>query len=125
MRKAINLILPLFNIVLFFILLFHIGIGGLSAPPPGWEYKDLITIILTALGVLLGALAIFIGLLAVWGYASIRDAATKAAADKADAIAREVAEPVAARVAEEVAARNLPAASGDALTVALSSGGPK
>jgi hypothetical protein len=79
----------------------------LEAAPPQWEYKDLITIILTALGVLLAGLAISIGVLAIWGYNSIREAAVQGAVLRAQEIlagaenvARSTAETVATRVAE-------------------------
>jgi len=49
--KAMSGVLSVCNILLFLLLLYHIGIGGLSHPPVSWEYKDLITIILTALAV--------------------------------------------------------------------------
>jgi hypothetical protein len=51
------------NLTLTLIVLDLIGSHGLSVPPNGWDYKDLLTIILTALTALLAALAIFIGIL--------------------------------------------------------------
>jgi hypothetical protein len=107
-----NVLLFLVNLVLSLILLYYIGTRGLESAPSGWEYKDLITIILTALTALLAALAIFIGLLAIWGYASIRDAsiaaAESAAEVKAVETARATAETVAARTAEAIMQRLLP-----------------
>lgn len=115
------------NLTLAVILLVFIGSHGLTTPPKGWEYKDLLTIILTALTALLAGLAIFIGVLAIWGYNSIRDAAERAAERAADAraerTARTVAETVATRVAEEVATRSAPLQDRtDDLTAALSEG---
>jgi hypothetical protein len=115
------------NLILSIILVFYIGVHGLDYPPPGWEYKDLLTVILTALTALLAGLAIFIGVLAIWGYNSIREAAERAAERVADAkaenTARTVAETVAARVAEQVAtAQGTTTARIDDLTAALSEG---
>jgi len=119
------------NIFLAAVLFYLIIRGGLVPDPGGIEFKDLITIILTAIAVLLAAVTIFIGVLAVWGYSSIREAATKIAQETADHVARQVAETRATDVAGSVAVRAaqqmvrlvsptapLPAAT-DALTDAL------
>ena len=87
-------------------LLFYLCIrGGLLPDDPRLEYKDLITIILTAIAVLLAGVTIIIALLAVWGYSSIRESVVKTAQEAAEQAARDtarsIAEPVAARVAEE------------------------
>src|SRR6266403_1510692 len=115
------------NLILTIILVYYVALHGLDHPPAGWEYKDLLTVLLTALTALLAGLAIFIGILAIWGYNSIRDAAERAAeraADsKAEETARAVAETVATRVAEEVASQRVPAEDRtDDLTAALSQG---
>jgi hypothetical protein len=119
MKRIINLAATAVNVLLFLLLLYHVGIDGLAKPPAGWEYKDLITIILTAFAALLAALAIIIGLFAIWGYTSIRDTVTSAA----DVSAREIAETVAARVAREViGGGTAPSSRTDDLTAALSRG---
>lgn len=65
------------------------------------EYKDFISILLTAIGVLLTALALIIGIAAVWGYAGLKEmtlaAATKTASETAANVAREVATEISAR----------------------------
>ena len=47
-------------------------------------YVDFLTIVLTALGVMLTALAIGIGVAAIWGYQGIKDGATKAVMERAE-----------------------------------------
>lgn len=71
----------------------------------GIDGADLVTIVLTALAVMLAILTIFLASLAVWGYASIREAAGRIAAEVAERIAAEVAEKTAKETAAEVAAR--------------------
>jgi len=66
----------------------HIGYGG------DIKGADLVTILLTALAVMLAILTIFLASLAVWGYASIREAS--------DRIAKDVASEVAKKTATEV-----------------------
>jgi hypothetical protein len=123
LTKAISGVLAVCNILLFILLLYHIGIGGLSRPPAAWEYKDLITIILTALAVLLAAITILIGLITIWGYNSIRAAAVDAAETKADESAKRIAESVAARTAQELLASYTSPRDSEALTRALSEEG--
>ena len=48
-------------------------------------YESFLTIVLTALCVILAALALGIGALAIWGYNGIREAVTKEATSKAEA----------------------------------------
>lgn len=106
-------------------VLFYLCIrsGLLPVPPPGVEYKDLITIILTAVAVLLAAVTVIIALLAFWGYNSIRESAEKVAKETAERVAARTAEPVAARVALQVAerARGVPPPN-DGVTSALAEG---
>jgi hypothetical protein len=89
------------NVVLAALLFYLCIRGGLKPDDPKVEYKDLITIILTAIAVLLAGVTIIIALLAVWGYSSILKTAQEAAEQAARDTARSIAEPVAARVAEE------------------------
>ena len=100
MRVA-NAMLLAVNAVLLIVAIAYIVTRGIAAPPTGWDYKDLITILLTVLGAILAALAIFIGIAAVWGYSVLRQAAEEKAAAVADAKAAEIAEVVATRVANQ------------------------
>lgn len=119
MTKA-NILFLCANVFLFGLAGYFVATRGISPPPIGWEYKDLLTIILTALAALLAAIAIFIGILAIWGYASIRDAAMRAAESKAEEIAIRVSEPVATRVAEAAVRATAGDDRTDELTEALS-----
>lgn len=68
-----------------------------SAPGGGIEYKDLISIVLTALSAMIALLAFFIAAFAFWGFSYIEKKLIKVAKKAADKAAREVAEPVASR----------------------------
>ena len=80
---------------------------------------DFITVILTAVTVILGALAIILAIAGAIGYATVKGAAVaearqvagevaeRVASDRTEIIAPRVAEIVAARVAEEQVARSL------------------
>ena len=119
--QRLNIGLAVANALLLILALYYIGSRGLASPPTGWEYKDLIAIVLTALAVILAALTIGIGALAIWGYTTIREAAIDAAETKADASARDIAESVATRVARE-ALGTMGTDRTDDLTAALSRG---
>ncbi|MBK1663061.1 hypothetical protein CKO38_03665 [Rhodospirillum rubrum] len=77
-----------------------------------WTAPAVITIILTALAVMITVMAIILGALAVFGYQSIKEEAGRKAEQRADAVAREVADAVARKVAASVAAREARAAVG-------------
>jgi heme/copper-type cytochrome/quinol oxidase subunit 2 len=78
------------------------------------EYKDFISILLTALAVMIAILATTFAIAAVWGYAAVK--ASKAEAREAAQVeARSTADVVATRVARELAQQTLPgeAATGE------------
>ena len=56
-----------------------------TSPPSsgGWEYKDVISVILSAVTVVLAALAILLALAAVWGYQKLADHAAERASNMA------------------------------------------
>lgn len=99
MSKFINWAFTFVNVSLFGVAAFYIATRGLAQNPQGFEYKDLIAIILTALAVVLAAVTLFVALIAIWGYNAIREAAQIAARDAAKDIARVVARDVAQAVA--------------------------
>ena len=105
--KLANLSLFVANLALGAVIIWQWAARGISWPDNGWTPADLVTILLTAVTVVLAALAIGIGILAVWGYTTLRTGAIrvaeKAANETAARVARETAEPVAARVAEQTA----------------------
>lgn len=80
-------------------------------PGAGWSPVELVTTILTALGVMIAALATTLGVAAIWGYSALRDEvikmakaeATKAAGPIAEKEAKATAETVATKVAREFA----------------------
>lgn len=97
MKVVIGLFLAL-NIALFLVLAFFVGSRG-YAPGGGFTSTELVTIVLTALAVLLTALGIFIAVLAVLGYTQLR----KLAVSRVEAAARTEVGKLAPRlVAEQV-----------------------
>jgi hypothetical protein len=86
------------------LLVFFVSRG--TTPSNGIEYKDIISLLLTAITVVLAALAIGIAVLAIWGYNSIRESAERAAGDVAERTAKEVADQTAREVATTVALRS-------------------
>jgi hypothetical protein len=99
MSKWINWAFTFVNASLMLVAGFFIATRGIAPASQGFEYKDLIAIILTVLAVILGAVTLFMALIAIWGYNAIREAAQLAARDAAKDIARVVAKDVAQAVA--------------------------
>ncbi len=87
MSKILNVLLSAVNLALFSIgayFMFTRGIGKNG----GWTPVELVTIMLTALGVMVAVLTLFIAILAVWGFSRLSDEAR----DKAEKVAKIVAE---------------------------------
>ena len=103
MTRWANRILVALNIIGLTAIVLYFGSHRLVQDDPNIEYKDLITIILTALAVLLAAVTLFVAAMAIWGYNSIRDESVKAAKKAAEAEARIVATNVASSVASRSA----------------------
>lgn len=97
---AINLVFAIF----YSAFAYRGGIN-LGATAGGIEYKDFISILLTALGVLMTVLAIFLAVLAVWGFNTLRDEARRVAWEAAEREAKIVAAAVAARTVEAMRAQ--------------------
>ncbi len=97
-----NRLTLLLNVVLFGLAFWFISTRGLQAAPQGFSYQDLVTILLTAIAVILAAVTIFVALVALWGYTALKENA-KAAAEK---VARETAEETA-KLEATAAARTL------------------
>ncbi len=70
------------------------------------EYKDFVSILLTALGVMVTILGLFLAALAIYGFEAIRQEARAIAKNEAARVAKETAQPVARGVAQSVAARS-------------------
>jgi len=61
------------NVALFLMAVYFISIHGLAAPEAHWTYSDLVSVLLTAIGIILTTLGLGIALLAIWGYQKIAD----------------------------------------------------
>jgi len=90
------------NVVLFVLAGWFITTRGLQPAPNGFTYQDLVTVLLTAIAVILAAVTVFVALVALWGYNALKENAKSAA----EAAARETAEETA-RVTAKAAARTL------------------
>lgn len=90
-----NRLLLAANLVLFAWILSIIARQDVSPGNSGIVYQDLISILLTALGVILAIVTLFIAGLAIWGYSALRNGAER--------IANDVAVSTATRVATDVA----------------------
>jgi hypothetical protein len=104
-RYGIALILFL-NIAFALLVLYIFSKGGL-AQTQALEYKDLISIVLTALAVMIATLTVFVAVAAIWGFTALREEARSAAENVAREAASETAKRVAKEVAESVAARTV------------------
>jgi hypothetical protein len=113
-RRTVYAMIAIFNVASILVLfwLFMIGHFGQrpsspwdlfksNPPASGIEYKDFISILLTALGLMIALLATFMALAAIWGFNVLKEA-TEIAAKKEASI---VAEREAQKVAEQVATR--------------------
>jgi hypothetical protein len=95
--KWANRVLFFCNAVVLAVAVLYFGLHPLKSGIESIESKDLITIVLGAVAVLLAAVTIFIAVLAIWGYNSIREESVKAAVAAAEKEARNTAEAVASR----------------------------
>lgn len=91
LEKALKLFAVLFICALTVLLFHFIAKGDLEKPSaPIVEYKDFVTILLTALGVIIAIATIFAAIGAIWGFDLLRRethaSAEKAAREKVDEI---------------------------------------
>jgi hypothetical protein len=95
-----------------------------AVPPPGLDWKDYVSILLTIVTIVLAAVALFIAVAAIWGYAAIRQHAEEIATAAAVETATRVARAVAAReaLATEQTAPEPPQEETDALAEVLMQG---
>ena len=70
---------------------------GLGPKPEGWQWADLVIIILVALSVMLAVLTIFLAVLGIWGYTQLKHDAREVAEKVAKEEVPGIAKPVAAR----------------------------
>jgi hypothetical protein len=92
----------LLGINLFFVVIAGYAIAhyGLGPAPEGWEWADLVLIMLVALSVILAALTLFLAALAIWGYTQLRHDAREQAAKTAREEVPQYAEAAARRQAQ-------------------------
>lgn len=85
MKRAFRLFLAIVNLTAFVIFCIAMYKTGLTVSPGSFniEYKDLISIILSAISLLITVLGFFLALAAIWGYNTLRNEAHKAAKDRA------------------------------------------
>jgi len=104
--KAFISVAVLFVCAVAAVILYLVAHGDLNGThPPVVEYKDFVTILLTALAVMI-AVATFVGALAaVWGFAVLREeahrAAELAATKVAEAAAKAQVDAIVPRLVEE------------------------
>ncbi|MDP3117973.1 MAG: hypothetical protein Q8N19_12765 [Phenylobacterium sp.] len=103
-----NRLLLLVNTVLFGLALWFVCTRGLQSAPQGFSYQDLVTILLTAIAVILAAVTVFVALTALWGYTALKESAKIAAEQVARDIAEETAKSTAADAARALTMRELP-----------------
>lgn len=103
-----NRLTLLLNLVLFGLAIWFISTRGLQEAPKGFSYQDLVTILLTAIAVILAAVTIFVALVALWGYTALRENAKAAAEKVARETAEEAARAEATAVARTLTMRELP-----------------
>lgn len=96
-----------FAIILTGAFLFYKGGWSLGPGSPPIEYKDFISIVLTALSLLVTILGAFIAILAVFGFSEIRKEARRIAKIEAVQVASKEATKVGERAAIQAAASYL------------------
>lgn len=122
-RKVLHALLIFWNVALAIVLGYLVWRGGYqTSVPQGIEYKDFVSILLTAVIVMVALAALFVGAAAVWTYKEGMEL-IRTTADKA---AREVATSVATRVAREARPAETDPAEAEAIAkaVAADQGGP-
>ena len=85
--RIAQLTLGCLNIAVIIVFGYAVYRGGVpfarEGQPPTIEYKDFVTIILTAVTVMLAAVTIFLAVAAIWGYNTLKEAAQREAAKMA------------------------------------------
>jgi Na+-transporting methylmalonyl-CoA/oxaloacetate decarboxylase gamma subunit len=90
----------LLNLSFAVLALFFIFHGGTPLAGP-LEYKDFISIILTALGVMIAILALGLAVAAVWGFSELKRAVRRTARRTAEAELASTVPPLTRRLVEE------------------------
>lgn len=104
--KAFGIVMACANCVLIAFLFYylHLNRHTILAPANGLEWKDFVSILLTALGVMLAVMTLFLAVLAIWGFNSLKEEAIRVARTAA----METAGPVAAQAAGSYLQQTVP-----------------
>lgn len=91
--KAFASFMAIVNAILIGILFVYIRANrhAVMTPTNGLEYKDFLSILLTALGVMIAVLTLFLAVIAIWGFSALRDEARRIALEEARRTAGSVA----------------------------------
>jgi uncharacterized membrane protein YcjF (UPF0283 family) len=82
-NRSIQTVLLLIGLVMLGFFLFVASSDSISSAHPTIEYKDFVSILLTALAVMIAIAAVIAALAAIWGFAVLREEASKSAAEAA------------------------------------------
>jgi hypothetical protein len=124
-KHAINIFCFLFNVALSALLLYLLWSSRLPLAKDGQgiEYKDFISILLTALAVMIAAATILLATAAIWGFTALREEARSSAEKEASRVARDIAESVATRTARETKPTDTSPAEAEKIADAMKEGG--
>jgi hypothetical protein len=84
MSRGVYFLLSAINIALFLAGLYFIMTRGVAFGQ-GWSAVELVTVMLTALGVMVAVLTLFVAILAVWGFTRLSEEAK----DKAEHVTQD------------------------------------
>lgn len=105
--NGIQIFLGILNAAIIIVFTFIFSKSGFSFPGMQQaatshviDYKDYVSILLTAIGVMIAILTLFLAIAAIWGYAQIKNEATRWAQKTATKSAKETAERI---IPQEVA----------------------
>lgn len=83
--KVVSRLLLACNLAFFAAVVWLISVyGAVSIRPGMWEYKDLVSVLLTVVSIIVTAIGIIIAIAAIWGYQSLKGVAEQ----KAEEISR-------------------------------------
>jgi hypothetical protein len=93
-------------LAVLFLYLYINGQIGAGPDHPVIEYKDFVTILLTALAVMIAVATVVVAVAAVWGYVAIRDEISRTvkeiAGKRAEEVARDRIEAIAPGLVKEI-----------------------
>ncbi len=104
MWRVLQIVFAVLNLGLVVLVVFWILKSPATAlSSPSLEYKDFVSILLTAIGVMIAVLTIFLAVVALWGYAQLKEEARRVADDVAREVGKQSAEEVAREVGKQSA----------------------